>query len=435
MDAQARNSIMPIKPEDWKKLGYSDSTIANDENEGLTNEIDPIFRYTHLSRAVPTWQTLTEAQYEELLVDIKPMLQLASLLIRSSPSLNADYDLYYSPRVHPKERVKSGSLPVLEYRHLDTTEPYWGERRDRANAALDRLAGVVDFRVVSEEENPEIEGVLAMTTSYFEVHPRGVNIQDDTDISKGAGSTIWINKMLLADLRRLRNEKGVDNTLKICSLWFKGAANLGHELFHAKFLATDSAFLADAMVEKGLRNYTAMRKFARKEGNAPNNEPLHEDDSDAELGYVWEKHIFGGHIQYTGYVNSCLFFSKWPSFWTSPTYHRRGGWRRKMTRYVVPMHYILNLQRQEFWDGMEDGNIETLLIKKWIGIREKCPQPKLVDPGWNTDDSSEGEYPLERPSLPRVCREKNGWVPSNESALRANESRQERLDRQLSERA
>ena len=436
MDAQTRNnSVMPIRPEDWEKLGYSDSTTANYKIEGLTNEIDPIFRYTHPSRTVPIWQKMTKFQYEELLVDIKPMLQLASFLLRSSPSLNADYDLYYSPRVHPKERVNSDGMPVLEYRHVDTAEHYRGERKDRANAALDRLAGVVDFRVVSKEENPEIEGSLAMNTSYLGVHTRGVNIQDDTNLSKGVGSTIWINKVLITNLRRLRNEKGVDNTLKICSLWFKGAANLCHELFHAKFWAIDSAFLADVMVETGIRSYEAMRKTGRKGDVVVNNEPLHEDDSDAELGYVWENQVFGGHIQFRGSVDSCLFFSKWPSFWTDPSYHRRGGWRRKMTRYVIPMHYILNLQRQEFWDSIEDGDLKTLLIKKWIGIREICPHPELVDPDWNTDDSSEGEYPLERPSLPRVCREKNGWVQSHPSALRANESRQERLDRQLSEHA
>lgn len=435
MDAQARNKIIGIKPEDWKKLGYSDSTTANDESEGLTNEIDPIFRYSHPSRQEPIWFPLTEAKYEELLVDIKPMLQLASLLLRSSPSLNADYDLYYSPRVHPEERVKFEGRPVLEFRHVDTTEDYWEQRKYLANAALDRLAGKVSFRVVSEEEYASIKGNLGMSTIFLGIHTRGVNIQDDTDMPKGIGSTIWINEMLVAELRRLRNEKGVDNTLKIRSLWFKGAAMLCHEAFHAKFMATDSPLLADALVESSNRSYAALRKIGRENDLARSNEPLHEDDTDAELGYVWEKHVFGGHIQFHGDVNTCLFFSKWPSYWASTMYHRRGGWRRKMTRYVVPMHYILNLQRQEFWDRMADGDLQTLLIKKWIGLRVKCPHSHLVDPDWNTDDSSEGEYPLERPSLPRVCREKNGSVEMHKSALRANESRQERLDRQLSQQA
>ncbi|KAL9136697.1 MAG: hypothetical protein Q9175_002096 [Cornicularia normoerica] len=51
----------------------------------------------------------------------------------------------------------------------------------------------------------------------------------------------------------------------------------------------------------------------------------------------------------------------------------------------------------------------------------------------NIDDSSDGEYPLERPSLARVCREKDGDKLADPSASRANESRGERLDRQLLE--
>lgn len=98
MDAPAHKKITALKPKDWEKLGYTDSTTANDG--GLTNEIDPIFRYKHPSRSTPVWNLLGEAQYEDILMDLKPMLQLASLLLRSSPSLNADYDLLYvSPLV------------------------------------------------------------------------------------------------------------------------------------------------------------------------------------------------------------------------------------------------------------------------------------------------------------------------------------------------
>ncbi|CAD6571127.1 MAG: hypothetical protein ASARMPRED_004208 [Alectoria sarmentosa] len=433
MDTQARKKTVGIKPDDWKKLGYSVATTANDDTEGLTNEIDPIFHYTHPSRSVPIWLSLTRAQYEGLLVDLKQVFQLASLMLRSPPSLNADYDLYYSPRVHPTERVTFEGRPVLEFRHVETTEDYWPQRRDLADAALDRLAGVVSFRVVSKEGNPEIEGLNGLTTVFIAEHSRGVNIQDDTDFSRGIGSTIWINERLITELRRLRNEKGVNNTLKICSLTFKIAAMLCHELFHAKYMATDLPLLGDALVETNFRGYAAMRKSGRENNVAGTNEPLYEDDSDAEVGYVWEMCVFGGHIQFDGDVDKCLFFSKWPSYWASTDYLRRGGWRGKMTRYVVLMHYILNLLRQEFWDNMIDRDLTALQIKKWIGIRMKCPDAQFVDSEWNTDDSSEGEYPLERPSLPRVCREKDGKEPTDPSASRANESREDRLDRQLLE--
>lgn len=155
---------------------------------------------------------------------------------------------------------------------------------------------------------------------------------------------------MVNELRRLRNE-GVDNTLRISSLTLKGAAKLCYELFHAKYWATDSRFLADALI----------------------------------------------------------------------------GWRKTVTKYVVIMHYILNKLRQGFWDDMIEGGLIALLIKRWTGIRMNCPHPQLVDPDWNIDDSSEGEYPLERPSLARVCREKDGDKLADPSASRANESREERL--------
>ena len=432
MDHQARNKISAINPNDWEKLGYSDSTIANDETEGLTNEIDPIFHFDHPSHKTPIWLGINKSQYEDLLVDIKPMLQLASLLIRSSPSLNADYDLYYSPRVHPEERVSFGGRPVLEYRHVETTEAYEPRRRDLADAALDRLAGVVSFGI----GEPDSERVLAQTLVSLARHPSGVNIQDDTDLPKGIGSTICFSKVLIADLRRLRNEEGVDNKLKLSNLTFKGAAMLCHELFHAKYMATDTPSLTDALVETSARNYASLRKSGRQGDVARNNEPLHENDSDAELGHVWEKYVFGGHIQNDGNVDSCVFFNKWPSYWATTNNLRRGGWRKRMTTYVVPMHYILNLTRQKFWDDMDvmedmtEEDLTVLHIKKWIGFRINCPYPQVEDQAWNSEDSSEAEYPPESPYSPRVCREREGEVLQDPSWARANESREDRLDRQ-----
>ena len=209
MDPEARNKVRAIKVEDWKKLGYSDSTTANDDSEGLTNEIDPIFHDNHPSRppGLPIRAELTGAEYKELLVDIKPMLQLASLLLRSPPTLNADYDLYYSPRKHPKDREAVKDLngqPVLEFRHIETTDGYWPQRKALANDALDRLAGVVTFRVVSEEDHPDMAKTLGLTEIFFQARPRGVNIQDDTKLSKGTGSRIFIRDTLVTDLRRLR---------------------------------------------------------------------------------------------------------------------------------------------------------------------------------------------------------------------------------------
>ena len=323
MDAQARDKIMAITAKDWEKLGYTGSTTAN--NEGLTNEIDPIFRYKHPSRSTPIWESLSEAQYEDILVDLKPMLQLASLLLRSSPSLNADYDLLYSPRVHPENPVTYEGRPVLEFHHVETTKSYWPRRRELANAALDRLAGVIAFQIASEEENPSLEDSNGLTVIAFRGHPRGVNILDDANLSRGIASQIWIHSRFPTELKRLRTEKGVDNTLRIASLTVKGAAMLCHEIFHAKNNAVDSVVLADALVETSLRSYEEMRKSGREKEIAANEEPLYENDTDAELGHLWEKLVFGGHIHRDLDVDTCVWFSKWPSYWATTNYLRRDG--------------------------------------------------------------------------------------------------------------
>lgn len=101
---------------------------------------------------------------------------------------------------------------------------------------------------------------------------------------------------------------------------------LCHEIFHAKNNAVDSVVLADALVETSLRSYEDMRKSGREKGLAANEEPLYEDDTDAELGYLWEKLVFGGHIHRDLDFDTCVWFSKWPSYWASTDYLRRGGY-------------------------------------------------------------------------------------------------------------
>ena len=429
MDSGARNRLPHIKQKDWERLGYLDPMTVIDESEGLTNELDPIFHYTHPGQSLPTWSPLTKAEYEELLVHIRPILQLATLILRSPPSLNADYDLYYSPRVDPEKPIIHEGQPVLEFHSVKTLAEYWPHRSRVTNAALDRLAGVISFIVASEEQIPKLKGTNGFTKPHVQLHPHGVNIQDDTGVPKGIGSLILIHEKFVTDLKRLRNEAGVDNSFRIHSLTFKAAATMCHEIFHAKALAIDQTFLLDVLVELSNRNYAVKRKIRREDTDAASNEPLFEDNSDAELGHFWENIVFGGNIHYDNNVDNCLFFSKWPSWWTSIEHNRRLGYRKKMTKYIVPMHYISNVFRQDFWDKMKDDDLTALKIQKLVGMREPCPYPELIKSEWDSDDSEE-LYPLERVHIPRVCREKGEEVLEDPSKSKANETRQARLDEQ-----
>ena len=98
---------------------------------------------------------------------MKRVLQVASLRLRSPPSLNVDYDLYYSPWIHPQECVNFEDRPVLKFRHVETMEDSWRQRRDLANAALDRREGVVGFWNVSVEECPDIAGFNGLTAGLL----------------------------------------------------------------------------------------------------------------------------------------------------------------------------------------------------------------------------------------------------------------------------
>ena len=47
LDAQVRNTLNTIKPEDRRKIGHTHPTKVDDATEGLANEIDAIFHRTH----------------------------------------------------------------------------------------------------------------------------------------------------------------------------------------------------------------------------------------------------------------------------------------------------------------------------------------------------------------------------------------------------
>lgn len=102
-------------------------------------------------------------------MNARSMLHLASRSLLSSPSLNVDYDLHYSPRFRTEERVEFGGWPVLGSRHIEIMEDCWPQRRDLTGGTLDRLADVESFRIASEEEITNMVGVLRVISVYLGV--------------------------------------------------------------------------------------------------------------------------------------------------------------------------------------------------------------------------------------------------------------------------
>ena len=65
VDAQVRNKLDTIKPEDGRKMGNTDPTKVDDATEGLANEIDAIFHRTHPSRKASKWHPHVRLSREE----------------------------------------------------------------------------------------------------------------------------------------------------------------------------------------------------------------------------------------------------------------------------------------------------------------------------------------------------------------------------------
>ena len=79
------------QPEDLEKLGYSDSTTANDAAEGLTNEIDPLFCFRHSSPTAPRLLRNGLGPWQQWRVEIEAAsLDQCSMLGLALPSIDAN---------------------------------------------------------------------------------------------------------------------------------------------------------------------------------------------------------------------------------------------------------------------------------------------------------------------------------------------------------
>ena len=72
MDAQVRNTLNAIKPEDRRKMDHTDPTKVDDANatEALTNEIDAIFHRTHPPQKASKWYAHLRLSREVLHIHI-----------------------------------------------------------------------------------------------------------------------------------------------------------------------------------------------------------------------------------------------------------------------------------------------------------------------------------------------------------------------------
>ncbi|KAK4695210.1 hypothetical protein P7C71_g2501, partial [Lecanoromycetidae sp. Uapishka_2] len=421
MDAKTRNKYSAFLEEDWAKLGYLATPGSNEYGLGLTNAKHAIFQYTNNARPnpkQPIWLQYTIDSYELLCAEIDPILRLASLMLESTASLDFLYDIIYNVPQEPVEAVEYNGCPVLEIELTETDE----SKRNMARQALDKLAESIVFLVETPKDDPETD-CHCNTVPSLAIHPYGINIADDTESPKGIGSMVRINRSYLIKLTKLLAREE-NNVSQILSLQFKVATLICHEVAHAVGHAANLGLLHDSIMESTFQNLAKMENSQRTKERVGTNEPFYGDDTVAEHGYCWETAVLSGTVQWAHQVEHPLFFSKWPSFLTDGDYPRRAGYRRTATQYIVPMHYLRNLHRQEFWDNVQHGDTTSLYIKKMFGIRVTNQNASTFDSLGFSTATSEDDY-TEMPDSFRIARDEE----EDPSASRANETLGERVER------
>ena len=423
MDARTRDKYSTFLEEDWARLGYLDPPSSQEYGLGLTLPKLPIFHHKHHSRPLVghvIWSQYTDTQYEKLCSELDPALRLASAMLQTPASLDLIYKIIYGPRRFPRERMDYEGQPVFEIESVESNET----RRNMAKKALNRLAESLSFIVETPKEDGK-KNCDATVSHSLALHSYGINIADDSGTPRGIASTIRLDRNHLSKLTLLLDQHG-DNTSQILTLQFKLAISICHNIIHAISHAADLALLLDAIMESTYRDLATLENTSRSKERVVTNEPFLENETVAELGYSWENAVLGGTVQWANQVDHPLFFSKWPSFLTDGDYPRRGGYSRTATQYVVPLHYLRNIHRQEFWDGMKAGDITALHMQELVGIL-------VTNPDADIDNLSSTE-----PDLKEIEKHNNegqdsfrvvGNTAGDPSASRANETLAERMQR------
>ncbi|CAF9941529.1 MAG: hypothetical protein ALECFALPRED_009172 [Alectoria fallacina] len=373
MNTSTRKKYFSLKPEDWISHGYADPLRDRPVGSKLTNDVHPMFSYeldespgggTTKAR----WGQLTMKEYE--LFD-QP-LRLATQLLESAPSADAICSIVYGNRYIPQDNLMHKGLAVFEFSQHSLSPPVMQER---AGNVLKELGKSISFRVTDRDANMSLAGGdRGRTSPILPPYPDGVAITDRPEL-KGLASITLIQHEYLTTLEKLLpDSKG--NHSKIRKLYFEFALTICHEVIHAINFAIESEFLKK-YIEMG-QNFTRVAF----------NEPIHEDQRVAELGYFWENEVFGGACAQT-VVNTQdpLFLVDWPSWLNrdKESDPERALPRKLCYRYLVPTYYIQNIQTQEFWDTVKLEHSQDLLalrMRKTVALAAWY-QEDDIDPTWD----------------------------------------------------
>ncbi|MCJ1461501.1 hypothetical protein MMC07_000098 [Pseudocyphellaria aurata] len=384
MDAENRAGSLLTESE-WERLGY-DVNLPNLRPNNLAREISPVFQYMDEGDQI-RW---TGLEREDCQI-IEPVCRLASAMIESPASLAFLHALLYSPRANIALLSQRVGYPCHEFRRSeisvipDSEDP---------RLALKRLAPNVSWILLGREKMPGRHGSTSNTWVDCTIVDNGRN---------GFQSSIELRKSLIQELSELSRQ--ADRVMQTLSYQFFVAKILCHEVVHAINLAIDPALVTARRMD--------LARLAI--GHSPSgwlqwNEPFFEDQAQPELGYCWENEVFGGSITHSK-VEKLMLICKWPNHWgiepdSIQSTPRRAGFKATQTEYIIPAHFIHNIQQQVFWDRLDPVNAISLRAQKMVGIRTELPPGSWTDALWEPSTSSEGVWSADE----------IGWVYRKEDA-------------------
>jgi len=396
MEDRTKAEYPHILDDDWKQLGYLNHPAPNFAN--LQHPIHPIFEYHAWSRpqgkvrvdGKSQGPTYAKGSYNALAKLVEPAFRLASAMLESPASLDFIYQILHGDRVALGPQWHQNGERCWELRSRDTPKT---DRRAEAREALKRLAKSLIWQVISPDSSDPLAAYLALTGYITTEFASGINIKDSDDHrTTGLASIIRVNDATLERISNLRSYQDGDDTSRdfMFRLQFNLAVTFCHEITHAVEYGRNKDLLQRRISDRIQRednSYTGPYPQA--------NEPFFKNQNLAEIGACWENEVFGGQI-HLGKGSECpLFLVKWPTFDADLKVPIRRGFKRTSTRYVVPMFFVWNLFRQEFWDkvnGERPGDETALRIKKRFGYRRTCPEGLRQDADWDPNGSSEGEF-------------------------------------------
>ena len=388
MNNRAKSEYKHVTKSDWLTNGYEQDLVEAPVGPKLTNAIHPMFSYErgkipHNAGTRARWGELTPEEYECL----DQPLRLATQLLESAASADAICSIVYGDRFNSPENIIRGGIPVSEFLP-HTLRPSTVGRS--APSVLKKLGQSIGF-TFTERGLTDGQKKLFESGTYAHAIPSTVHFPHGIAITnrpqhKGIAVVVHINPQYQETLNKLHRDI-LNKDFQVRKLNFEIALTICHGVIHAINYALASDYLnAFISWSEDFNLYTGQRF---QEPPPPYNEPFREGQDVAELGSFWENQVFGGICnQSVPNYEDPIYLCEWPSWMCRDKEHRpeRALPRRRALRWLIPTHFVQNIQSQDFWDQLNLNypyDLLALRIRRHVAFQCYIPEGEEYDTTWD----------------------------------------------------